>query len=193
MPGHPLKPPLSYIITQSILDLCRGDIYIKAIGKCFSSLCPSASVLFSLLCVCSSFFPVLSLWSLLGVVTQDLVLVLKTKPNANSILTTMIWTCFPVRDDRFLWDLVHVIVSWTKESFPYLGRLWDALWLFWMIHSPWIHNRKMIFFCSFNNFTKHLCSEIPGVYFAQDWETTAGKANSLPLSEYVTQIKCMTV
>lgn len=49
------------------------------------------------------------------------------------------------------------------------------------------------FFCSFNNFTKHLCSEIPGVYFAQDWETTAGKANSLPLSEYVTQIICMTV
>lgn len=49
------------------------------------------------------------------------------------------------------------------------------------------------FFCSFNNFTKHLCSEIPGVYFAQDWETTAGKANSLPLSEYVTQIICMTI
>lgn len=84
-----------------------------------------------------------------------------------------------------------------KESFPNLGRLWDALFrmLFWMIHSPWIHNRKMtfFFFSSFNNFTKHLCSEIPGVYFAQDWETTAGKANSLPFSEYVTQIICMTI
>lgn len=142
MPGHPFKTPLSYIITQSVLDLCRGDIYIKAIGKCFSSLCPSAPFLFPPPLRLLLFFP----WSLLGVVTQDLILVLKTKSNTISILTTMIWTCFPVRDGRFLWDLVDVIVSWTKEFFPYLGKLWDALWLFWMIHSPCIHNRKMIFF-----------------------------------------------